>query len=85
MECQAIELMIVDDHKITRMGMKAYLGEFEAIRVTGEAADGAKADIVTLSKLMGHTSLQVLTRYLKQIGEDLAKAARETSPVDLHF
>jgi hypothetical protein len=34
---------------------------------------------------MGHTSLQVLTRYLKQVGEDLAEAARETSPVDRNF
>src|SRR6185503_4307419 len=33
-------------------------------------------DILTLSKLMGHTSLQVLNRYLKQAGEDLEQAAR---------
>jgi integrase/recombinase XerC len=45
----------------------------------------AGTDIVTLSKLMGHTSLQILNRYLKQVGEDLEQAARETSPVDLNF
>jgi site-specific recombinase XerD len=45
----------------------------------------AGTDIVTLSKLMGHTSLQVLNRYLKQAGEDLEQAARATSPVDLNF
>jgi site-specific recombinase XerD len=45
----------------------------------------AGTDILTLSKLMGHTSLQVLTRYIKQAGDDLAQAARQSSPVDLHF
>jgi len=45
----------------------------------------AGVDILTLSKLMGHTSLQVLTRYLKQAGEDLEQAAKQSSPVDLNF
>lgn len=45
----------------------------------------AGVDILTLSKLMGHTSLQVLNRYLKQIGEDLEQAARQSSPVDRNF
>jgi site-specific recombinase XerD len=45
----------------------------------------AGVDILTLSKLMGHTSLQVLNRYLKQIGEDLERAAKQSSPVDRNF
>lgn len=45
----------------------------------------AGTDIVTLSKLMGHSSLQVLNRYLKQAGDDLSRVARETSPVDRNF
>ena len=45
----------------------------------------AGVDILTLSKLMGHTSLQVLNRYIKQAGEDLQQAARQSSPVDLNF
>ena len=45
----------------------------------------AGSDILTISKLMGHTSLQVLTRYLKQAGEDLEQAAKATSPVDRNF
>ncbi|MBI2757208.1 MAG: tyrosine-type recombinase/integrase [Chloroflexi bacterium] len=45
----------------------------------------AGVDILTLSKLMGHTSLQVLNRYLKQIGEDLEQAAKQSSPVDRNF
>lgn len=42
-------------------------------------------DILTISKLMGHSSLQVLTRYLKQAGEDLELAAKASSPVDMNF
>ena len=45
----------------------------------------AGVDILTLSKLMGHTSLQVLNRYLKQAGEDLEQAAKQSSPVDRNF
>lgn len=45
----------------------------------------AGVDILTLSKLMGHTSLQVLNRYIKQIGEDLSLAAKRSSPVDRNF
>ncbi len=42
----------------------------------------AGLDLLTLSKLMGHTSLQVLNRYVKQVGEDLERAAKLTSPAD---
>jgi site-specific recombinase XerD len=45
----------------------------------------AGLDILTISKLMGHTSLQVLNRYLKQSGEDLERAAKMSSPVDRNF
>lgn len=45
----------------------------------------AGVDILTLSKLMGHTSLQVLNRYIKQIGEDLERVAKQSSPVDRNF
>jgi len=44
----------------------------------------AGVDILRISKLMGHTSLQVLNRYLKQAGEDLERAAKMSSPVDLN-
>ena len=40
----------------------------------------AGVDILTLSKLMGHTSLQVLNRYIKQIGEDLEQAVGQGRP-----
>lgn len=45
----------------------------------------AGVDILTISRLMGHTSLQVMNRYLKQIGTDLERIARRSSPVDLNF
>jgi len=39
-------------------------------------------DLVTLSRLMGHTNLKVLQRYLKQLPEDLQEAHRRAGPVD---
>ena len=39
-------------------------------------------DLVTLARLMGHTSLKVLQRYLKQLPEDLQQAHRCAGPVD---
>ncbi len=45
----------------------------------------AGVDILTLSKLMGHTSLQVLNRYVKQVGEDLELVSKRSSPVDKNF
>jgi integrase len=40
------------------------------------------ADIVSLSRLMGHGSLPVIQRYLKQMKEDLGAVHRLHSPVD---
>lgn len=39
-------------------------------------------DLVTLARLMGHTNLKVLQRYLKQLPGDLQDAHRRASPVD---
>lgn len=39
-------------------------------------------DLVTLSRLMGHNSLTVLKRYLKQSNVDLREAHAKNSPVD---
>ncbi len=39
-------------------------------------------DIVTISRLMGHSSLEVLKRYLAQDTNDLARAHAQASPVD---
>ncbi len=45
----------------------------------------AGVDILSISRLMGHTSLQVMNRYLKQMGADLELVARQSSPVDKNF
>lgn len=42
----------------------------------------AGVDLVTLSRLMGHSSLTVLQRYLKQLDEDLQIAHKHAGPVD---
>lgn len=41
-----------------------------------------EVDLVTLANLLGHSSLSVLQRYLKQTNEDLRRAHRLASPVD---
>jgi len=40
------------------------------------------ADVYSLQRLMGHSDLQVLRRYLKQTDADLGEAHRRTGPVD---
>ncbi len=39
-------------------------------------------DIVTLSRLMGHSDLSLIRRYTKQTGDDLREAAERHSPAD---
>ena len=43
----------------------------------------AGVDVFTLQKLMGHSDLQVLRRYLAQTGQDTQEAHRRGSPVEL--
>jgi integrase/recombinase XerD len=39
-------------------------------------------DVFSLQKLMGHSDLSVLNRYLKQTDADIRKAFEKVSPVD---
>lgn len=39
-------------------------------------------DLITLSRLMGHSGVQILARYLKQTSEDLREAHARASPAD---
>jgi DNA-binding NarL/FixJ family response regulator len=67
-----MQIMIVDDHAMVRQGMKAYLQQFEDIRVIGEAADGWKAvqlveqlkpDVVLMDLLMaGMSGIEAIKR-----------------------
>jgi len=45
----------------------------------------AGMDVYTLQKLMGHSDLQVLRRYLAQTDSDLLEAHGRASPVDLNL
>ena len=40
------------------------------------------ADLITLQRLLGHTSLAVLSRYLHQVEDDLQEAHERVGPVD---
>jgi site-specific recombinase XerD len=40
------------------------------------------ADIISLSRMMGHGSLPILTRYLKQLKDDLSDVHAQHSPTD---
>jgi integrase/recombinase XerD len=42
------------------------------------------ADLITLARLMGHTGLKVLQRYLHQLPEDLQATHQLAGPVDHH-
>ena len=71
---QQIKVMIVDDHKIVRRGIKAFLAEFENICVIGEAANGIEAaamvenikpDVILLDLLMpGIDGIETIKRIL---------------------
>lgn len=41
-ETTSVKLVIVEDYKLTRMGLRSSLGEFEGIEVAGESEDGEK-------------------------------------------
>jgi len=39
-------------------------------------------DLITLQRMLGHSSLAVVSRYLKQVDDDLLRAHRSHAPVD---
>ena len=41
--CEAIKVMIVDDHTLFRQGLRKVLESYEEIQVIGEAGDGKEA------------------------------------------
>ncbi len=43
---KTVNLMIIEDYKLTRMGLKSSLEEFDGIKVTGEAEDAEKGIMI---------------------------------------
>ena len=74
MTSQQINVMLVDDHKVVRRGIKAYLAEFGNICVIGEAANGMEAiemvekinpDVILLDLFMpGMDGMETIKRIL---------------------
>lgn len=73
-----IRLMLVDDHKMVREGLKAYLSLESEIEVVGEAADGASA-----ARLAAQLKPHVILMDLMMPGTDGIEGTRlclEASP-----
>ena len=79
MSTRAVRVMIVDDHRIVREGLRQVLADYEGVQVVAEAAHGAEAlqalrsgpsvDVVLLDiALPGRDGLEVL----KQIQSEFA-------------
>ena len=74
----AISVVIADDHRMFRQGLKAVLDEDSDIRVIGEAKNGSQAvklcgelrpDVVVLDVTMPEMSGIIATRLLKGLGD----------------
>ena len=49
-ELKTINLLIIEDYKLTRVGLRMALNEYDALEVTGEAED-AETGIELIKKL----------------------------------
>ena len=68
-----------EDH-VTRNVQHPSLHSFRRAFCLGMLRGGA--DIVSLSRLMGHANLSLIMRYAKQAQEDLLAAHQRAGPVD---
>lgn len=66
-----IQLMLVDDHKMVREGLKAYLAMEDDLQVVGEAGDGASA-----AKLAAQLKPDVILMDLMMPGTDGIEGTR---------
>lgn len=71
----AIRIMIVDDHKVVRRGLRAYLRTIADLEVVGEATDGREAvelcpqlqpDVILMDLVMPEMSGAEATRIIRQ-------------------
>ena len=61
-------------------GVKVSLHDFRRFFAITMLRNGT--DVITPSRLMGHSGLEVLKRYLNQMPDDLGLAHKKASPVD---
>lgn len=76
MQTEKISVLLVDDHNMVRMGLKAYIDTLPDIEVIGEAGNGVEAlrlvgdlapDVVLMDLLMPEMDGVEATRQLKKI------------------
>ncbi len=76
METEKISVLLVDDHNMVRMGLRAYIETLPDIEVVGEAGNGVEAlrlvgdlapDVVLMDLLMPEMDGVEATRQLKKI------------------
>ncbi len=76
METEKISVLLVDDHNMVRMGLRAYIDTLPDIEVIGEAGNGVQAlrlvgdlapDVVLMDLLMPEMDGVEATRQLKKI------------------
>ena len=78
---QTIDVLIADDHTMVRKGLKVLLGEFDDIRIVGEAIDGEHAvklcqdlcpDVVLMDVMMSRMNGIEATKKLKSLYPNLS-------------
>ncbi len=74
---EIVKVLIVDDHRVVRQGLRTFLGLNESIQVVGEAEDGQEAvalaekllpDVILMDLVMPHLDGITATSRIKALG-----------------